>query len=98
MSVYISQTMDGLPDLTVSSILSFLRNREVCKCACISKQWASHVEEKWKDAKGRAARARAQVNWLSKFLSLRQLDSCRRKNVYCEVCWLIVCTSVFCSV
>lgn len=52
--------MDGLPDTIIHIIVPFLDTRHLCKCACISKDWASCAQQRRNQAKKNAARVRGQ--------------------------------------
>lgn len=53
--------MEGLPDFSIPIVLSFLRSRDICRCSCVAKDWASCAQERMIEMKEEAARARAQV-------------------------------------
>lgn len=54
--------IDGLPDLTVPIVLSFLGIKDLCRCSCIAREWASCVEIRRIRIKKNAAISRAQVH------------------------------------
>lgn len=55
------QDMDGLPDSTISTVLTFLDFKETHRCACINKEWKLHVRKKLERLREKAAQKRAQV-------------------------------------
>lgn len=55
------ENMDGLPDITISMIMSYLDLKEAFRCAGTSKIWLSGAREKVSEIKKRSSGLRAQV-------------------------------------
>lgn len=55
------QNMDGIPDYTIPTILSFLDVKQAHKCACVSKQWDLHVQRRLAQIREEAVQKRAHV-------------------------------------
>lgn len=65
MCVFFSvQSMDGLPDCSIASVLLFLDVKQTHKCACISKKWSLPAEQRLKQIEEEAAQKRNQVDKL----------------------------------
>lgn len=58
---YFLQTMDGLPDYTIPTVVSFLGIKQLHRCACISKKWKQNVQERKLEIRKEARKKRAQV-------------------------------------
>lgn len=58
--------MNGLPDLTIPAILSFLGVKEIHRCACISKQWTFSARQTLIEIKQKAVEKRAKKYVLQK--------------------------------
>lgn len=56
------QAMEGLPEITLPSIFSYLKGKDLYKCGCISKSWEHFFQQKIGEMEKQAAIARAQVN------------------------------------
>lgn len=53
--------MEGLPDIVIPNILSFLGIRDIHKCACIGKEWAPCAHRRLVRMEVDAAQIRDQV-------------------------------------
>lgn len=56
------QVVEGLPDVNTATVLSFLSTRDICRCACIAKEWAFCAHRRLIEMKEEIPRTRDQVN------------------------------------
>lgn len=62
--------MEGLPDFSIPTVLSFLRLTDICRCACIAKEWSHYAQQRRIEMKEESARTRAQVHQWDQWFSL----------------------------
>lgn len=53
--------MEGLPYFIVPNIIAFMDVRELCRCACVDREWASCARRRWSRIRENAVKKRSQV-------------------------------------
>lgn len=89
--------MKELPTYTIPAVLSFLDAKDICRCACVAKDWAACLQLDPIASKVQPIRAREQVmmwpleflNWINVHCDDNELIILRDERVDEQFCLLL---------